>query len=63
MRFALPSGGRVIIDLVDVAGRTVALIADGWIVLRFTWSQITRHPRWVCDIIRQTLGARSGVGA
>jgi hypothetical protein len=29
VRFALPSGGRVIIDLVDVAGRTVALIADG----------------------------------
>jgi hypothetical protein len=43
--------------------RDAALIADGWIVLRFTWSQITQHPGWVCDVIRQTLGARSGVRA
>jgi very-short-patch-repair endonuclease len=43
--------------------RDAALIADGWIVIRFTWSQITQHPDWVCDVIRQTLAARSGVGA
>ena len=35
--------------------RDAALAAAGWIVLRFTWAQITRRPAWVAEAIRQTL--------
>jgi very-short-patch-repair endonuclease len=38
--------------------RDAALIAAGWVVLRFSWQQITRRPAWVADTIRATLLAR-----
>ena len=33
--------------------------AAGWVVLRFSWRQITRRPDWVADTIRRTLLTRS----
>ena len=39
--------------------RDGALAAGGWIVLRFTWAQITHRPSWVADAIRRTLAQRT----
>jgi very-short-patch-repair endonuclease len=38
--------------------RDATLIAAGWVVLRFTWIQITRRPAWVASIIRRTVVTR-----
>jgi len=38
--------------------RDAELVAAGWVVLRFTWLQITRRPAWVADVLRRTLRAR-----
>jgi very-short-patch-repair endonuclease len=38
--------------------RDGALAAAGWLVLRFSWRQITRRPAWVASIIRKTVTAR-----
>jgi very-short-patch-repair endonuclease len=35
--------------------RDVNLEAAGWTVLRFTWAQITRRPKWVAASIRQRM--------
>ena len=39
--------------------RDAALAAAGWIVLRFTWMQITHRPSWVAEAIRRTLVQRA----
>jgi very-short-patch-repair endonuclease len=39
--------------------RDAALMAAGWIVLRFTWTQITRRPASVARSIRRVLDERS----
>ena len=39
--------------------RDQVLIAAGWIILRFTWAQITRRPTWVAQSIRRVLEDRS----
>jgi hypothetical protein len=39
--------------------RDAVLAAAGWVVLRFTWFQVTRRPLWVAEVIRETLAARS----
>ena len=39
--------------------RDATLAAAGWIVLRFTWAQITRRPAWVAETIRRTLVQRA----
>jgi very-short-patch-repair endonuclease len=39
--------------------RDAALAAAGWIVLRFTWTQITHRPAWVAEAIRRTLLQRA----
>ena len=69
--FALPAG-RVIVecDGWESHGRSrkpferdrvrdATLAAAGWVVLRFTWFQITRRPTWVANAISATLAARS----
>jgi very-short-patch-repair endonuclease len=38
--------------------RDAGLAAGGWIVLRFTWAQITRRAEWVAEAIRRTLVQR-----
>jgi very-short-patch-repair endonuclease len=37
------------------------LVAAGWVVLSFTWSQVVRRPKYVADQILQVLGARKPV--
>ena len=39
--------------------RDVELTAAGWIVLRFTWRQVTRRPGWVAQTIATVLQRRS----
>jgi len=39
-------------------GRDVALALADYLVLRFTWKQITRQPRTVITVIRETLARR-----
>ena len=38
--------------------RDPTLIAAGWLILRFTWVQITRRPAWVASMIRQAIATR-----
>ncbi|HET9601698.1 MAG TPA: type IV toxin-antitoxin system AbiEi family antitoxin domain-containing protein [Acidimicrobiales bacterium] len=38
--------------------RDPTLIATGWLILRFTWVQITRRPAWVATMIRQAIATR-----
>lgn len=69
--FALPAG-RVVLecDGWESHGRSrkqferdrvrdATLAAAGWVVLRFTWFQITRRSAWVANAIRGTLAART----
>lgn len=35
-----------------------SLVAQGWVVLRFTWRQLVDHPDWVIAMVRQTLASR-----
>jgi hypothetical protein len=39
-------------------GRDAELAAKGWLVLRFTWFQITRRPGWVADRLGEVLELR-----
>jgi very-short-patch-repair endonuclease len=39
--------------------RDATLAAGGWVVLRFTWTQISRRPAWVAGAIRRTLSQRA----
>ena len=34
------------------------LVADGWVVLRFTWEHIMRRDRWVTEILTATVAHR-----
>jgi very-short-patch-repair endonuclease len=47
--------------MTDDFEREHRLIADGWIVLSFTWNQVVRRPKYVADRIREVLGARGPV--
>ena len=41
--------------------RQNALVLDGWVVVRFTWTMLTKHPETVLSTIAEALeGARSG---
>ena len=31
------------------------LVADGWLVLRFSWDQVMHHPEQVRDLVRRTI--------
>lgn len=44
--------------MTDDFEREHRLIADGWIVLSFTWYQVVRRPKQVADTILQVLGSR-----
>jgi hypothetical protein len=39
--------------------RDAELSALGWLVLRFTWKQVTRKPNWVTSRVAATLASRS----
>jgi Protein of unknown function (DUF559) len=39
--------------------RDVELTASGWVVLRFTWRQVTRRPGWVAQTIAAVVSQRS----
>ena len=39
--------------------RQVKLAALEWVVIRFTWNQVVRRPRWVAEQVRAVLGARA----
>lgn len=39
--------------------RDAVLTAAGWVVLRFTWRQVTRRPDWVVGTVARTLAERS----
>jgi hypothetical protein len=43
----------------DDRERDADLIADGWMVLRFTWRQVRDRPEWVIERIRQAYEQRS----
>ena len=43
--------------------RDVELAALGWVVLRFTWSDVRRRPEWVIGQIRRTLAVRRAARA
>lgn len=34
------------------------LVAEGWLVLRFSWDRVMNHPQWVRDVIIRTLAHR-----
>src|SRR5699024_10821390 len=34
------------------------LVAEGWLVLRFSWGRVMDHPDWVRDIVIRTLAQR-----
>jgi len=42
--------------------RQNALVLDGWVVLRFTWTMLTEHPDFVVETIRAALAASSDGG-
>jgi very-short-patch-repair endonuclease len=44
--------------MTDDFEREHRLIADGWIVLSFTWYQVVRRPKYVADRIAEVLVAR-----
>lgn len=34
------------------------LVADGWLVLRFSWDRVVSHPEWVRDVVLRTMAQR-----
>ena len=39
--------------------RDPILLEDGWVVVRFTWEQITRRPSWVAGRLQGILASRA----
>jgi very-short-patch-repair endonuclease len=58
--------GRLHEDDVDVfendRWRQNALVLEGWVVVRFTWTMLTRHPETVVETIRAALAATKDHG-
>ncbi|WP_406050764.1 DUF559 domain-containing protein [Kribbella sp. NBC_00889] len=48
-------------DFADDCRRYDELIADGWLVLRFTYQQVIGDPEWVLATVRSALTQRLGV--
>jgi hypothetical protein len=40
--------------------RDPVLIANGWVVVRFSWEQVTRRPAWTAARLRDALAVRGG---
>jgi len=61
-RVAVEIDGRLHEDDPDVfendRWRQNALVLDGWVVLRFTWAMLTKHPEVVVDAIERALRMR-----
>jgi very-short-patch-repair endonuclease len=65
LRLAIEIDGRLHEEAEDLfesdRWRQNALVADGWVVLRFTWRMLREHPEAVVAAILQALLSKSAL--
>lgn len=50
-------------DIIGDCWRYDELTIAGWVVLRFAWEHVMKHPEWVREVIRRAVALRSGTTA